>query len=176
MLMGISRKHLTGLITTAVISCEESPLIRRKTSWSLGYHWVWTRQGFLYVSKKQNVWVAQFIYSCFRTAYEQTHHFPPLQIHQDFVISATQKCCPLLNLCAWKCLTQWLTELKKYGKITKQIVFNLIKNARTHFAPKPFWGLGKSIWKLKIKKGCWLKNNAVIVLIEFCNEVRNALN
>lgn len=75
------------------------------------------------------------------------------------------------------CLTQWLTALKRYGKITYQIVFNLIKDARTHFAPKPFWGLRRSIWKLELKKkGCWLKNNSVILLIEFCNEMRNALN
>lgn len=178
--MGISSKHLTGLITTAVLSCEESPLItEKKTSWCLGNHWVWTSWGFLYLSEKQNVWVAEFIYSYFRTANEQTHHFLLLQIYQDFVMPSTQQCCPLLNLCAWKCLTQWLTELKRYGRITDQIGFHLIKNAGSHFAPKPFWELRRSIWKSKLKKknnSCWLKNDAVIVLIEFYSEMRNALN
>lgn len=88
-------------------------------------------------------------------------------------------CNPTLLPIAESCLTQWLRELERYGKITTQIVFNLIKDARTHFAHKPFWGLRRSIWKLEFKKKnkcCWLKNNSVILFIEFCNEMRNALN
>lgn len=34
---------------------------------------------------KEKIWAAQFILFLFRTIYEQTHRFPPLQIHQDFV-------------------------------------------------------------------------------------------
>lgn len=62
-LPGCQQQTLIRLITPAVTSCEESPLIRGKTSWYWRRRWVWTSQGFLYTSEKQNVWVAQFSYS-----------------------------------------------------------------------------------------------------------------